>query len=215
MDSEKTSNRCNHIWLCNRSIDGDTHQLQNGRRPSDSSIHNSSDWTDASCDLTREGVEPGTCHDMLDTTIRLKLYLVALLKTTITLQKVDTIFILKWMNSYSIWIVFSKIHDVSASQLEVLVTWCFRSRKLPTNENITWLWLLAEKPKRRESFRNTIHWRESKFIHFNNHITVCLSMCIHYFICLLYTLDGSKLTAWDTRQNSPLLTGYLPQSWYC
>ena len=35
VDSEITSNPCNHIWLCNRSIDGDTVQLKNGGRPSD------------------------------------------------------------------------------------------------------------------------------------------------------------------------------------
>ena len=35
IDSEITSNRCNHIWLCNRSLDGDTLQLQNGGHPSD------------------------------------------------------------------------------------------------------------------------------------------------------------------------------------
>ena len=29
-----TSNRCNHIWLCNRSLDDNT-QLQNGGGPSD------------------------------------------------------------------------------------------------------------------------------------------------------------------------------------
>ena len=35
-DSEITSNRCNHIiWLCNRSLDGDDLQLQNGGRHSD------------------------------------------------------------------------------------------------------------------------------------------------------------------------------------
>ena len=33
--SEITPNRCNHIWLCNRSLDGYTIQLQNGGRPSD------------------------------------------------------------------------------------------------------------------------------------------------------------------------------------
>ena len=35
IDSEITSKRCNHIWLCNRSLDGDNLQLQNGGRPSD------------------------------------------------------------------------------------------------------------------------------------------------------------------------------------
>ena len=35
LDSEITSNRCNHIWLCNHSLDGDTIQLQNDGRPSD------------------------------------------------------------------------------------------------------------------------------------------------------------------------------------
>ena len=35
IDSEITPNRCNHIWLCNHSPDGDTLQLQNGGRPSD------------------------------------------------------------------------------------------------------------------------------------------------------------------------------------
>ena len=35
IDSEITSNRCNHIWLCNRSLDGYTLQLQNGGRPCD------------------------------------------------------------------------------------------------------------------------------------------------------------------------------------
>ena len=35
IDSEITSNRCNHIWLCNRSLDGDNVQLQNGGRPND------------------------------------------------------------------------------------------------------------------------------------------------------------------------------------
>ena len=35
IDSKTTSNRCNHIWLCNRSLDGDDLQLQNGGRQSD------------------------------------------------------------------------------------------------------------------------------------------------------------------------------------
>ena len=35
IDSEITSNRCNHIWLCNRSLGGDTVQLKNSGRPSD------------------------------------------------------------------------------------------------------------------------------------------------------------------------------------
>ena len=35
IDSEITSNRCNHIWLCTRSLDGDTVQLQNGELPCD------------------------------------------------------------------------------------------------------------------------------------------------------------------------------------
>ena len=35
IDSEVTSNRCNHIWLCNGSLDGDTFKFQNGVRPSD------------------------------------------------------------------------------------------------------------------------------------------------------------------------------------
>ena len=35
IDREITSNRCNQIWLCNHSLDGDTLQLQNGERPSD------------------------------------------------------------------------------------------------------------------------------------------------------------------------------------
>ena len=35
IDSEIASNRCNHIWLCNRSPDGYTLQLQSGGRPSD------------------------------------------------------------------------------------------------------------------------------------------------------------------------------------
>ena len=33
--SEIISNRCNRIWLCNRSLDGDTLRLQNGGCPSD------------------------------------------------------------------------------------------------------------------------------------------------------------------------------------
>ena len=32
IDSEITSTRCNHIWLCNRSLDGETLQLRNGGR---------------------------------------------------------------------------------------------------------------------------------------------------------------------------------------
>ena len=35
VDSEIISNRCSHIWLCNRSLDGDTLQLQNGGHASD------------------------------------------------------------------------------------------------------------------------------------------------------------------------------------
>ena len=35
IDSGITSHRCNHIWLCNRSLDGDTLQLRNGGCPSD------------------------------------------------------------------------------------------------------------------------------------------------------------------------------------
>ena len=35
IDSEITSNRCNHSWLFNRSLDGDTRQIQNGERSSD------------------------------------------------------------------------------------------------------------------------------------------------------------------------------------
>ena len=31
IDSEIISNRCNHIWLCNRSLDGNT--LQNYKMP--------------------------------------------------------------------------------------------------------------------------------------------------------------------------------------
>ena len=34
-DSEIISNPCPHICLCNRSLDGETVQLQNGGRPSD------------------------------------------------------------------------------------------------------------------------------------------------------------------------------------
>ena len=34
-NSEITSNRCNHTWLCRRSLDGDTLQLQNGGCPCD------------------------------------------------------------------------------------------------------------------------------------------------------------------------------------
>ena len=33
IDSEIISNRCNHIWLCNRSLDGYTLKLQNDGRP--------------------------------------------------------------------------------------------------------------------------------------------------------------------------------------
>ena len=35
IDCEITSNRCNHNWLCIRSLDGDTLKLQNGGHPSD------------------------------------------------------------------------------------------------------------------------------------------------------------------------------------
>ena len=35
IDSETISKRCNHIWLCSRSLDGDIRLLQNGDRPSD------------------------------------------------------------------------------------------------------------------------------------------------------------------------------------
>ena len=35
IDSRITSNQCNHIWLCNHSLNGGTLQLQNGGRPSD------------------------------------------------------------------------------------------------------------------------------------------------------------------------------------
>ena len=35
IDSEIISQRCNHSWLCNTSLDGDTVQLPNGGRPSD------------------------------------------------------------------------------------------------------------------------------------------------------------------------------------
>ena len=35
IDSEIISNRCNHIWLCNHTLDGETLQLQNGGFPSD------------------------------------------------------------------------------------------------------------------------------------------------------------------------------------
>ena len=35
IDSEITSNRCKHIRLCSRSLDGSTRHLQNGRCPSD------------------------------------------------------------------------------------------------------------------------------------------------------------------------------------
>ena len=35
IDSEIISNRCNHIWLWNRSLDGYTLQLQNGGRSCD------------------------------------------------------------------------------------------------------------------------------------------------------------------------------------
>ena len=35
IDNEITPNRYNHIWMCNRSLDGDTLQLQNVGRPSD------------------------------------------------------------------------------------------------------------------------------------------------------------------------------------
>ena len=35
IDSELTSNRYNNIWLCNRSLDGEILQLQNGGRPCD------------------------------------------------------------------------------------------------------------------------------------------------------------------------------------
>ena len=30
-----TSNRCNYIWLCSRSLEGETLQLQNGGHPCD------------------------------------------------------------------------------------------------------------------------------------------------------------------------------------
>ena len=54
---------------------------------------------------------------------------------TVTLEKVvlDTMFILKWINFNSLWIVIESLHDVLASHLEVLVTWCFGSRELPTH----------------------------------------------------------------------------------
>ena len=46
VDSRITSNRCNHIWLCNQSLDGDTLQLQNDRRPCDvAQSYTSSDST--------------------------------------------------------------------------------------------------------------------------------------------------------------------------
>ena len=35
IDSEITSYRCNHIWLCNHPLDGYTVILQNGRHPCD------------------------------------------------------------------------------------------------------------------------------------------------------------------------------------
>ena len=35
IDSEKISNLCNQIWLCNRSLDDEALQLENGRRPCD------------------------------------------------------------------------------------------------------------------------------------------------------------------------------------
>ena len=35
IDSQITSNRCNHIWLWHHSLNGDTLHLQNGGRPSD------------------------------------------------------------------------------------------------------------------------------------------------------------------------------------
>ena len=68
--------------------------------------------------------------------------------------------------------IFETVHDVSASHLEVLVTWCFRSRELPweryvpANENITWPKLLVEKPGVK-----TLKTRSKvskKFIHFLN-----------------------------------------------
>ena len=39
-DSKITSNRSNHIWLCNRSLDGDTLQLQNEGHTSDVAQYN-------------------------------------------------------------------------------------------------------------------------------------------------------------------------------
>ena len=35
IDSKLKSNRCNHIWLCSHSLDGDILQLQNDGCPSD------------------------------------------------------------------------------------------------------------------------------------------------------------------------------------
>ena len=62
---------------------------------------------------------------------------------------------------YSLWIVFVKLHDVSAYQLEILVTWCYPSREyqlppiyhqllLPEQFPPRKTSLLVEKPKRRE-----------------------------------------------------------------
>ena len=35
INSKIISNRCNHTWSCNRLLDGDTLQLQNGAHPND------------------------------------------------------------------------------------------------------------------------------------------------------------------------------------
>ena len=40
IDSEITSNRCNHIWPCNRSLDGDILHIQNGDLPNDAAQYN-------------------------------------------------------------------------------------------------------------------------------------------------------------------------------
>ena len=69
---------------------------------------------------------------------------------------------------------FETIHDVSASQLEVLVTW-------PR--------LLVEKPKRRESFQNSIQSELNSF-HFNMNIgsnNTFSNKYYYYYIIIIKT----------------------------
>ena len=110
---------------------------------------------------------------------------------------------------------FWNFHDVSASQLEVLVTWCFPLRELPRKQELVvdreqlvslftvhWLGVFLFVYLRRESFKNTIQ----KWV--NNSFTsgeIC--SCATGELCLLNEeyVDGTQSVPRKARLFSPVL----------